>query len=1370
MNHLKGTSLATMSTEQLFTAGSEGLIPQADTARQAVDSLRGYAYQITAAALAWLDISERARIFLEVAEDYATMAGGVLNAVQVKDTRASTSVTLNTESVRDAIANFVDLTFANPKVDVRLEYFTTSEIGKEKSTSNPLPQNEPGLIYWRAAAKAGDVSPLRQLLESEKFSDSVRSFVSDRDDEQLRNDLLRKIHWNCGNPDLISLRKEFNERLVVVAREKFQLPATESGKVADVLLYRVLEKSIGKTATERMLTLADLIVAIEECTRVSVSRVMFDRLAALASGLGTQAAGSIPVTSELRWLIDGSLLPKAQRFLSRSVVEVEIEEALGKTAACFISGTSGVGKTHVARSVAEKIGGRFFLVDFRNADYDEAKNRLDVLLSRLGGLQAHTILLEDLNCFDDPQVGMLLAQVFEALSRRDIAVVITCYNSPTPRVLVNMGLAPGCTHACGYFSPEEVKRLVSLHGGDPEVWGQFAYVTGAFGHPQLVHAFIAGMAARKWPKSEILQILDAGMASGDIVAERNSARRMVVNALPESARSLLYRLSLLIGHFSRATALSVADIPSPLSLPGENLDALIGPWVETVGQDRYRISPLAAHFGKEMIPPIERTRIHGSIATHLMLASDIDVSDVDRIITHALVGENSGVLAMVAAKLLTADESVINYLGENFSIFHALATDRPTYPQDAQVSAMLRLMQFKVLMSAKDRGKIPSCLEALWKEVRLLPEESARDAIHVASLVTVLNSIGAANYLKDWFVLLQEYRILMQNESVTEGLQLETVEHAFGADGGASELFAIGSAGLDSVAALERIFDHLNELEPSDRTFYLKAIEESSPDYSVLVNGPWVAEQRCELDHQDAAARYYRMAMYTAGWGIRPITLQCWIARAVLLDEHANDSKGALRVLEEAVESCGDDVLLARACAKIHWRTGNHVLALSILRGIADVVGQDNCVERAFALREAAISAAKTGEWAQAEEWFLESRKSAFEACLSDMKVMAIGLGADAAAAAFQAGDIEQSLRMMGDALAELEGIDPNSSLRSIYCHHVVRHTVLWLASRIENIPVEVNGEPIGMVPGSCSNPEPPASISDRPIASLDVTWYILAKLDVVARTGIGYAQKLQRRIAPNLILPLELDLRATQLMISVEDRDYSRFADCTWNYIECGVAALGPNSKSLGELDVLNPHRARIPTFTPSPLSELAKSLIEAAVLAFAISCACKHRWETMSLMRTAMVSRFGSAAVDSTILSRIDSVTPLSSPSSLGEQLMQDLSVFCADVHPRPIDYVIGGIRSLQTTARHQMKSALIPIVAVWQRSAWRRIVSSEILQLSRPLQTIPAVRAALSNSKNDERFLYGLMLAATDATALQLPPEIRSDFISKLKKEGD
>jgi hypothetical protein len=328
---------------------------------------------------------------------------------------------------------------------------------------------------------------------------------------------------------------------------------------------------------------------------------------------------------------------------------------------------------------------------------------------------------------------------------------------------------------------------------------------------------------------------------------------------------------------------------------------------------------------------------------------------------------------------------------------------------------------------------------------------------------------------------------------------------------------------------------------------------------------------------------------------------------------------------------------------------------------------------------------------------------------------------------------------------------------------------MLWLTSRIENIPAEVSGEPITLVPGSCSNPEPPASILDRPLPSMDIAWYMLAKLDVVARTGIGYAQKLQRRIAPNLILPLELELRAAQLMITVKDRDYIQFSDCTWNYVVCGVAALESSSKRLGDLDLLSPHRDRIPTFISSPLSELAKSLIEGAVLAFAVSCASKHCWETMSLMRAAMVSRFGRDAVDATILSTIDSATPMASPSSFGEQLIKDLSVFGAEIHPRPLNYVVGGIRAFQVLGQSRMKSELIPMVAVWQRLAWRRIVASEILQLSRPLQTIPGVRAALSNSKNDERFLCELMLAAADATALSLPPDLRANLASKAVLES-
>lgn len=77
-------------TSGLFTPGpSFDSAPAGDKERQAIDSLRGYAYQIAASTVAWLDLDDTARLYLEVAEDYATLAADKLNAVQVKDTKAS---------------------------------------------------------------------------------------------------------------------------------------------------------------------------------------------------------------------------------------------------------------------------------------------------------------------------------------------------------------------------------------------------------------------------------------------------------------------------------------------------------------------------------------------------------------------------------------------------------------------------------------------------------------------------------------------------------------------------------------------------------------------------------------------------------------------------------------------------------------------------------------------------------------------------------------------------------------------------------------------------------------------------------------------------------------------------------------------------------------------------------------------------------------------------------------------------------------------------------------------------------------------------------------------------------------------------------
>ena len=123
-----------MTTEDIFSPGT--LIDSAqkgDAARQAVDALRGYAYQVVSATLAWLNLADDGYLILEVAEDYAILANGALQPVQVKDTARSGTVTLVSESVVKAIESFVS--FANRYTDRQIEFLfvTTSEIGTERA-------------------------------------------------------------------------------------------------------------------------------------------------------------------------------------------------------------------------------------------------------------------------------------------------------------------------------------------------------------------------------------------------------------------------------------------------------------------------------------------------------------------------------------------------------------------------------------------------------------------------------------------------------------------------------------------------------------------------------------------------------------------------------------------------------------------------------------------------------------------------------------------------------------------------------------------------------------------------------------------------------------------------------------------------------------------------------------------------------------------------------------------------------------------------------------------------------------------------------------------------------------------------------------
>ena len=200
--------------------------------RQAISSLKGYIYQIYQSLAAWLDLKENEILFLEVAEDYAVLADNALTAVQVKDTAVSRSVTLNSPSIRLAIQSFWNFQIDNPNKTVQFRYLTTSPIGRERSLR--FPDNLPGLLYWRTAAREGaDVEPIRSALLVAKLSKDFKDFIRSASGVEFQDGLLRRIKWDCGAEDISSLDQTIRDRLVYVG-ERQNLPPSDSERARGV--------------------------------------------------------------------------------------------------------------------------------------------------------------------------------------------------------------------------------------------------------------------------------------------------------------------------------------------------------------------------------------------------------------------------------------------------------------------------------------------------------------------------------------------------------------------------------------------------------------------------------------------------------------------------------------------------------------------------------------------------------------------------------------------------------------------------------------------------------------------------------------------------------------------------------------------------------------------------------------------------------------------------------------------------------------------------------------------------------------------------------------------------------------------------------
>ena len=1328
--------------------------PKVDTTRQAVDALRGYAYQLVASALAWVDIDDHGCLHLEVAEDYAVIAGDALRAFQIKDTKASGTVTLNSESVRKAIAGFVDLTEQNPDKQIYLHLITTCDIGMERAHEH-RPAGISGLTYWRRAARRSQIPPLRAQLESDRFPESVRIFCRSRDDEELREGIVRRIHWHCGSPPFGTLHQLLESRLVVVARNLFHVPATEARRLADILVSHVLDRIVN--TPDRSLTRADLYALIDESTRVSMPRTAVDRILSQAASVSfaddTHPHPSVS-TAEPSWLIDNSPARARKGMIPRPTIDSAVSDALNRFGVALLVGASGLGKSVASASVVRQ--GAFASAHLGDLNAQLTRQRVDLLFARITALQSSVLILEDLNKLHNKQVVAAVERLLDAARTTYRAVIITCYRTPSKTTLSEMNVDPRSVVECPCFSEEETSELVRCNGGDPKIWGTIAHIAAAGGHPQLTHAFVTGMSDRGWPIHEIPNLLRHSFSSADIDAARDEARHRLAESIPDQARILLYRLSLTIGHFNRSTALTVGGLSPPIQQAGECIDQLIGPWIEQFGTALYRVSPLAADFGRKMLAPDDQVVIHNAIAVELLKSSTVSTSDVNVVVTHALLGKATTSLSVVAQLVLSADFPTLDELAENLVVFRFFGTDAPIYHSHHLTSALLRLVQFKVIVTAGDPDRQAATVCAsLFDEIRILEDVEQRQRVQQIATISLLLTRGTANHLDNWVQLLSQAKALIEADSSLKETALEIAD-----DGQPARstfcgiLFSVGIANLSSVERLEYVVNELDKLDAADRALWLTPIDKEFSDYYTIINQPWIIEDRHgSLDASDAAERYGRMAITTRDWETLPFAVHCSVAQAVMLYELQNDNQRALSVLENATATWGHNPILSGALANFYHYCGEHAKALEIYQRIADDHSLTSSIEQAYRLRRSAISAAKEGRWRQAMQWFLEARQAAKLARSDDMRPIAIGLGADAAVAASEMGDNAQALTLLARALEALATIADAESLRAAYCHRVVRAAVLWIRAKVNRDDIVVDGQHINMAPGVCSEPEPPAQVHEFALVDIDISWYYLTEAEIAAGADLDVVTSLGDRLAKGEIPRMEAGLSAAVMESAIDRLDAAGFSAHFMSYVDSMVYFSRSGGESEASFDPRNPNRGRIPRIDrDAPFDSRTEQLAIEAILAFGIRAALANRPHAMRELEDAMGSRINGPFPGKKALDNWDDGSKMPTPR---DQIAVTMIRLLGSTYLRPDRFWMAGMALLTWIRGSNLRPLLMARLAGWQRDGWRRIVASESFRFLRPWQTLPLVEESLSISQDDETFVASVLLSGSVSIGIPVGP---------------
>ena len=1093
---------------------------KSSAAREAVDSLRGYSYQILRSIEAWIDLQEGAVLVLEGAEDLDVIEEtGAATVEQIKDTSGSGNVTLRSGSVLEAIGNFWDHLGRNHGVAIQFRFLTTSGIGREKN--QPFGFDTPGLEAWQRIQLAPtDPKSLEMaagikafLMSNETLSEPFRLWLTNASTEDFITRIVLPMQWVAGWPTSTDLYDSITAKLVELGETR-GVGSADAVKALDALHTEAWR--VATTKGGRMLRRGDLLRIFDQAGTTAVPNSQLLALLGVVTGAhaGTTAVAVAPE----------AFSPPPRAIAGRHArpeLEASIREALD-TGTVLIHGGTGMGKTALALAVIGNPDQCAWL-DLRDTPTPAATSRIDALAARLAETgRAYDVVLDDLPADGDARSLEGALGRLRAVQDRLAGKLLVTFSDRLPtRLATQLTLGPDHVFAAPAFEIEDIVGYLAACGcptAHVETWAKLIHASTS-GHPQLVDARVSALTDDGFPKPDISELL---VVSEGVLDVRSEARRLVA-ARPADDRELLARTSLLLGRASRERLMTIAQIRPSILEPGDVIDRLTGPWLERLESDNLRASPLLRNLGVDTRGQEWATGMHREIANSFLGGGTLLATDIFEIATHAMLGGSAAALISILPGLLQASPEVWEQVAQTASMLIYMGLDGATLPfSDPVDTAAFRILQVRIAIEMGDHARASDIVAQALEEFDAADKSAVPGPglFEVVFLWQVLQRPGNASLEE---LLRLSLRLVKAGARTAEVLRKAVPPADLDADDlhfpdlSAFVPMTLAPA-ISDVEDFAKLLDLMERLDEADRVTALGGYAADSEAAALALDRIWLGEAsrpdprwpELERELKRAIALADELSITQLGAAAAPLLIR-------VIDENLKQPEAALALADAMITDVARPARVLTAKAKVLWRRGEAAQALPLYEEALPTFPL-GLSWKTDALREAAMAASKVKDWPLAARRLTEAVASLSE---DEPLVRHVGFRFDLAIALHLSSRTREAVNRLGEAIDLLvdDGQEtppePLLSVRQVGSQAIKS---IGFSLGLKGLVGDPQ-MPLERLFGSTSSLEE-LLWGDQQPAPLDVVALVMADLDVQLPEYPQIAERLARRLreSPDLL------------------------------------------------------------------------------------------------------------------------------------------------------------------------------------------------------------------------------------------------------------